>query len=53
MQDKLEIIDAVYDKIESKGIWIPYGEVEINLNKKIDKYNRNISNNDMGGVKKL
>ncbi|MCL2370785.1 MAG: transposase [Firmicutes bacterium] len=34
------IIDAVYAAIETKEIWIPYGEVKQALNKFIDRQNR-------------
>ena len=36
------IIDAVYAAIETKEIWIPYGEVKQALNKFIDKQNRKL-----------
>jgi len=36
------IFSAVYSRIEGRGIWIPYGEVERVLNKFIDKQNRKL-----------
>ena len=37
---KLEIIDAVYEQIEAREIWIPYGEVEKHIASLIDRWNR-------------
>ncbi len=37
---KREIIDAVYEQIEARKIWIPYGEVEKHIASLIDRWNR-------------
>ena len=37
---KRDLIDKVYDRIEKRGIWIPYGEAVKNIGKRIDKLNR-------------
>jgi len=34
------VIDAVYDKVEGRGIWIPYGEFRRSVAKYIDRLNR-------------
>jgi 8-oxo-dGTP diphosphatase len=37
---KQDVIDRVYDRIEQREIWIPYGEAARNIGKKIDRLNR-------------
>ena len=37
---KQEIIDAVYEQIEEREIWIPYGEVVKHIAPLIDRWNR-------------
>ena len=37
---KREIIDAVYDLIEAREIWIPYEEVVKHIGSLIDRWNR-------------
>lgn len=38
--EKREIIDAVYEQIEAREIWIPYGEVVKHIAPLIDRWNR-------------
>ena len=38
--EKREIIDAVYEQIEAREIWIPYGEVIKHIAPLIDRWNR-------------
>ena len=38
---KIDVINRIYARIEERGIWIPYGEFRIHVNKVIDKLNRN------------
>ena len=37
---KQEIIDAVYEQIEAREIWIPYGEAVKHIAPLIDRWNR-------------
>ncbi len=39
---KLDIIDNVYEKIEDRGIWIPYYEVEKYFYRKLNKYKKRL-----------
>ncbi|MDL2259211.1 hypothetical protein LJC42_08735 [Eubacteriales bacterium OttesenSCG-928-K08] len=44
MKKKKEVVlDAVYEKINERGIWIPYGEFKREANKCIDRQNRKSS----------
>ncbi|MFT8889768.1 MAG: GNAT family N-acetyltransferase [Ethanoligenens sp.] len=38
-KNKLEVIDRIYARIDERGIWIPYGEMKVNVGKKLDKLN--------------
>lgn len=38
-KSKLDVIDRIYARIGERGIWIPYGEMKINVGKKLDKLN--------------
>lgn len=40
------IFDRVYDRIEQREIWIPYGEARKNINKRIDRLNRKAQRSD-------
>ena len=41
MQKKKEaVLDAVHERINERGIWIPYGEFKPNVSKMIDRLNR-------------
>lgn len=37
---KQEVIDRVFDRIEERGIWIPYDEAYSNISKAVDRFNR-------------
>lgn len=37
---KYEIFDEVYDKVKQREIWIPFHELKLNVNKMIDRLNR-------------
>ena len=36
--EKIELLEIIYTKIKSRGIWIPFGEVEVQFNKKSNNY---------------
>ena len=41
MQKKKEaVLDAVHERINERGIWIPYGELKANVSRMIDRLNR-------------
>ena len=35
-----EIVDRVYKKIQERGVWIPYGEVEKAFSSKLPRYRK-------------
>lgn len=37
---KHEIYDRVYERIEARGIWVPFGEFKAHANKALDRLNR-------------
>jgi len=37
---KEAVLDAVHDRVNERGIWIPYGEFSANVGKMIDRLNR-------------
>lgn len=39
---KYEIFEEIADKVRQRGIWIPYGELKVHVNKKLDRLNRKI-----------
>ena len=39
-QGKEAVLDAVHDRVNERGIWIPYGEFAANVGKMIDRLNR-------------
>ena len=39
-KQKEAVLDAVYERINERGIWIPYGEFKTNVSKMIDRLNR-------------
>ena len=43
---KEAVLDAVHDRVNERGIWIPYGEFAANVGKMIDRLNRKSNNND-------
>ena len=39
-EDCREIIDRVYEKIQERGVWIPYGEVQKAFSAKLQRYRK-------------
>jgi uncharacterized membrane-anchored protein len=47
-KSKVKVLDAVWEKILERDIWIPYYKYERNAGKMIDRLNRKSSLSNMG-----